>query len=448
MAKVLLVEDDNNLREIYQARLMAEGYDIATAQNGEEALVVAKQQKPDLIISDVMMPRISGFEMLDILRNTAELKHTKVIMLTALGQEDDQTRANSLGADKYLVKSQVTLEDIVTATKELLSGDAPATATPASATAAAPAPAADSSSMVAPAAPSVPAISHLPSPADPATTSAPADTAVPAADAGQPAAAAPAQPPAANVPVAPVSADVPVVAAPAPATAAAPVDPSGPAATTPEPTTVPPVAASVAVEPEPAQQVPTGPTIPAQPPEPAVIDKAAQGLEAEEAALRAQIASYSQPSATDIAATPDPQPAADTPVPPSPSEVTQANNDQALADAVKQLNAPEASPEPATAPDLSTAAVTPAPDPAAVSASAAPADVAAANDPNGRKIIQPISDPAGKPDLNALLAKEEAANPTVAPAAGNGTPASPAPAVAPATPQSTPGQPFNPNTSL
>lgn len=130
MAKVLLVEDDNNLREIYQARLTAEGYDISTAQNGEEALSVAKQVHPDLIISDVMMPRISGFEMLDILRNTDELKHTKVIMLTALGQADDRDRAQGLGADKYLVKSQVTLEDIVNCAHDLLAGTASSPAAP------------------------------------------------------------------------------------------------------------------------------------------------------------------------------------------------------------------------------------------------------------------------------------------------------------------------------
>jgi len=123
VAKVLLVEDDNNLREIYEARLTAEGYEIITAQNGEEALSAAKQNKPDLVISDVMMPRISGFEMLDILRNTDELKNTKVIMLTALGQAEDRNRADNLGADKYLVKSQVTLEDIVNAAKELLADE-------------------------------------------------------------------------------------------------------------------------------------------------------------------------------------------------------------------------------------------------------------------------------------------------------------------------------------
>jgi CheY-like chemotaxis protein len=127
MAKVMLVEDDNNLREIYEARLQAEGYTIVSAKDGEEALVIAKAEKPDLVISDVMMPKISGFEMLDILRNTDGLKDVKVIMLTALGQSDDQQRADKLGADRYLVKSQVTLEDIVKTARDLLeSGSSPA----------------------------------------------------------------------------------------------------------------------------------------------------------------------------------------------------------------------------------------------------------------------------------------------------------------------------------
>jgi len=127
MAKILLVEDDNNLREIYEARLQAEGYSLVSAKDGEEALVMAKNEMPDLIISDVMMPKVSGFEMLDILRNTDGLKEVKVIMLTALGQSDDQQRADSLGADRYLVKSQVTLEDIVKVTHELLHDSTDAT---------------------------------------------------------------------------------------------------------------------------------------------------------------------------------------------------------------------------------------------------------------------------------------------------------------------------------
>ena len=62
----MLVEDDKSLREIYSIRLVAEGYNIVSAGDGEEALALAAQEKPDLIISDVMMPKISGFDMLDI----------------------------------------------------------------------------------------------------------------------------------------------------------------------------------------------------------------------------------------------------------------------------------------------------------------------------------------------------------------------------------------------
>ena len=123
MTKIMLVEDDNNLREIYEARLAAEGFDIVSAQDGEAALALAAKEHPDLVLTDVMMPKISGFEMLDILRNTEALKNVKVIMLTALGQAEDSARAGSLGADRYLVKSQVTLEDIVKATHEVLGTD-------------------------------------------------------------------------------------------------------------------------------------------------------------------------------------------------------------------------------------------------------------------------------------------------------------------------------------
>lgn len=122
MAKIMLVEDDNNLREIYGARLLAEGHEIVTAKDGEEALAIAVKEKPELIISDVMMPKISGFDMLDILRNAPETKFTKVIMMTALSQTEDKARADSLGADRYLVKSQVTLEDVARVVRDVLEG--------------------------------------------------------------------------------------------------------------------------------------------------------------------------------------------------------------------------------------------------------------------------------------------------------------------------------------
>lgn len=131
MTKVMLVEDDDNLREIYGARLIAEGYEIISARDGEEALALAIKEKPDLLISDVMMPKISGFDMLDILRSSTETKNIKVIMMTALSQTEDKDRADKLGADRYLVKSQVTLEDVVKVTKEVLEeAPAPSSETP------------------------------------------------------------------------------------------------------------------------------------------------------------------------------------------------------------------------------------------------------------------------------------------------------------------------------
>lgn len=120
MTKIMLVEDDKSLREIYGVRLIAEGYEIISVGDGEAALAMAVKEKPDLILSDVMMPKISGFDMLDILRSTPETKDVKVIMMTALSSEDQRARGESLGANKYLVKSQVGIEDVVRTVHEVL----------------------------------------------------------------------------------------------------------------------------------------------------------------------------------------------------------------------------------------------------------------------------------------------------------------------------------------
>lgn len=130
MTKIMLVEDDKSLREIYGVRLLAEGYDIVSAGDGEEALAMAIKERPGLIISDVMMPKISGFDMLDILRSTTETKGIKVIMMTALSSDEQRTRGEQLGADRYLVKSQVGIEDVVRVVHEVL-GDSPGATAPA-----------------------------------------------------------------------------------------------------------------------------------------------------------------------------------------------------------------------------------------------------------------------------------------------------------------------------
>lgn len=110
---ILLVEDDDGLANVYQQRLEAEGFTVKRVPNGEDALAVAIEFKPDLILLDVMMPKVSGFDVLDILRNTPETANIKVIMLTALSQDTDKEKAEKLGADDYLVKSQVVIADVV-----------------------------------------------------------------------------------------------------------------------------------------------------------------------------------------------------------------------------------------------------------------------------------------------------------------------------------------------
>lgn len=120
MPKILLVEDDLNLRDIYSARFTAEGFKVITASDGEEALATVVREKPDVVLLDVMMPKISGFDVLDIVRSTPDTRHTKVIMMTALSQDTDRKRGQNLGANSYLVKSQVTLEDVVRAVEDLL----------------------------------------------------------------------------------------------------------------------------------------------------------------------------------------------------------------------------------------------------------------------------------------------------------------------------------------
>lgn len=111
--RILLVEDDDALANVYKMRLETEGFIVLRVPNGEEALASAVEFKPNLIVLDVMMPKVSGFDVLDILRNTPETANIKVVMLTALSQDSDKQKAEKLGADDYMVKSQVVIADVV-----------------------------------------------------------------------------------------------------------------------------------------------------------------------------------------------------------------------------------------------------------------------------------------------------------------------------------------------
>ncbi len=480
MAKLLLVEDDNNLREIYQARLSAEGYEIVAAQNGEEALSVAKQARPDLIISDVMMPRISGFEMLDILRDTPELRDTKVIMLTALGQAEDQTRAGKLGADKYLVKSQVTLEDIVNCARDLLAGAATAagpaaalagqTTSPADPAVALPEPALTPSPAAAPAPIQPSGAAAIPEPSlttSPVTDNTPLASSMPAPqDSSFVATAVPTSMPSPSqtVPVVDpdplaAAASQPVPSLTPPTDAAAASQPLAPPA--PAPTAVDPLATPVASAPQATPDltsVISPSAAPVRPPADLGTSEA-QSLASEEDAIAAQINAFAQTAANTMAPAAEPAAPVETPSV-TPAENT-AENDATLATAIAELtSAAEAPPAPAVAPSQKPAPVdatvsapstepptppaepqpavvtsdapVPAPEPAAPPAAAASAETAPEPQPQaapeseqvnvaGKKVISPINDIANGPDLNELLAKEaakEQAGQAVAPGSG------------------------------
>jgi DNA-binding response OmpR family regulator len=113
LKRILLVEDDDSLANVYLTRLQAEGFDVRRVNNGEDALAAAKSYGPNLVLLDVMMPKVSGFDVLDILRNTPETANLKIIMLTALSRDSDQDKAKAMQADDYLVKSQVVMADVI-----------------------------------------------------------------------------------------------------------------------------------------------------------------------------------------------------------------------------------------------------------------------------------------------------------------------------------------------
>jgi len=120
--KVLLVEDDAFLREICSKKLTKEGYTVYEAIDGEEALAGLEEIKPDIILLDIILPAIDGFQILNQIRNNKNkfVVNTPVIMLSNLGQEDDIKKAMDMGANDYLVKAHFTTEEIVGKIKKVL----------------------------------------------------------------------------------------------------------------------------------------------------------------------------------------------------------------------------------------------------------------------------------------------------------------------------------------
>jgi len=114
--KILIVEDDQMIVEMYKEKLKLEGFRVVTATDGRKALYKLKQENPDLILLDILMPGLNGFEVLKRIKKKDETKDIPVLVLTNIGSESidqDKSLAMALGANDYLIKSLNTPDDIV-----------------------------------------------------------------------------------------------------------------------------------------------------------------------------------------------------------------------------------------------------------------------------------------------------------------------------------------------
>jgi DNA-binding response OmpR family regulator len=132
---LLMVEDDSFLREMYKTKLQSESFDVQVARDGVEGLEKIKELKPDMVLLDIMMPRMDGFEVLQTVKDDPELKDIPVILLTNLGQDSDVKKGKEMGAADYIIKSDATMAEVSDKVKSFFTGDAdmppPAPDTPA-----------------------------------------------------------------------------------------------------------------------------------------------------------------------------------------------------------------------------------------------------------------------------------------------------------------------------
>jgi len=111
--KVLIIEDEKFLLEMYQMRLISADYEVLTAQDGKTGLHLAVEEKPDLIVLDIVMPEISGFEVLRMLKKDPDTKDIPVLVFSNLGQQEEIEKGLKLGADDYIVKTEVTPTQLI-----------------------------------------------------------------------------------------------------------------------------------------------------------------------------------------------------------------------------------------------------------------------------------------------------------------------------------------------
>ncbi|OGE73798.1 MAG: hypothetical protein A3I07_02220 [Candidatus Doudnabacteria bacterium RIFCSPLOWO2_02_FULL_42_9] len=118
--KILVVEDDITMREIVEHKLTTSGFTVVTADNGPTAIELWKKEKPDLVLLDLMLPEMDGFQILETIRKDPETAETPVIVLSNLFSKEDVQKAKGLKIDEFMIKAYYTTEEILTKIDEVL----------------------------------------------------------------------------------------------------------------------------------------------------------------------------------------------------------------------------------------------------------------------------------------------------------------------------------------
>jgi two-component system alkaline phosphatase synthesis response regulator PhoP len=118
--KILIVDDATDIAALYRRRLLRDGFEVAMAGDGDAGLALARQFHPDLILLDLMMPGLSGFDAIDLFRGILETSDARIVVLSALGGPADIEKAKNRGADDYIIKSKVSIAGVADCVKEIL----------------------------------------------------------------------------------------------------------------------------------------------------------------------------------------------------------------------------------------------------------------------------------------------------------------------------------------
>ena len=120
MKKIFIIEDDKFLRDLMSEKLVSEGFEVASAINGEEGIKKIQELKPDLLLLDLILPGMDGFEVLSQIKKMPDIAQIPVVVLSNLGQKEDIERGLNLGAVDYLIKAHFTPKEIIEKVKNIL----------------------------------------------------------------------------------------------------------------------------------------------------------------------------------------------------------------------------------------------------------------------------------------------------------------------------------------